>query len=213
MQGLRQLPVHLEDAVEAMSDVIAGGRVVFRARRSSQRGGRPQTRERAGAIEKILGDLVVTYAIVIEYLVSDGLVGRGGLGRFASSSDQKALMFAGKIEEKLVLQDGAADRETVVLIAGFRLDGLKGIRRLEEFVVVEVKRRAVQRIRTRLDSQVDGATGVAPEFSRACGHKGKVLNGIDGKYYTRDAVDSCLVDGGNIPPQVVVVGALNLPID
>ena len=58
--------VQLDDAVEAMPGQIAGGLIVFRLGRSSERGGWPEALQRAVSIEQVCGYCVVRYAVEVE---------------------------------------------------------------------------------------------------------------------------------------------------
>ncbi len=122
-------------------------------------------------------------------------------------------MFPTEEEEQLVPPDRAAYRKAVVLIAR-RHGGIgEGIRVLKEFIVIEVVSGAVQSICAGLDGEVRRAAGVVSEFRRASGLEREVFDGIDGKYDAGDRGDAALVHRRNAPPEVVVVSALNLPVD
>ena len=79
-----------------------------------------------------------------------GLVSGRGLCSLGSGADVKPLLLPGEEEEGLVFVDGRAYRKSILLIAGFLLAAFKGIIGLEEFVVIVIVGRAVQRIGSRL---------------------------------------------------------------
>src|SRR5271170_5594220 len=128
-----------------------------------------------------MGHRVVRNAVKIQNRVGHSLVGGGGLGPLAAGgSDQELLLFVGEEEEKLVLQDRAADGESIVLISCLRFDrGGEGIGALKGLVVVEVVDAAMNLVGARLDGEVGGAGGVAAKTCRPRGFKGEVLDRVD----------------------------------
>ena len=83
---------------------------------------------------------------------------------------------------------------------------------LEGLIVIEVVSGAVQRVGAGPDDDVGRTAGVAADLRRSRGHEREALDGIDGHKDSRNSIDTALVDGGNVPPQVVVVSAFNLPV-
>ena len=79
--------------------------------------------------------------------------------------------------------------------------------------MVEVVGGAVELVGAGLDGEVCGAAGVAAELGCAGGDEGEVFNGVDGEDDAGDGGDAALIDGGNVPPEIVVVSAFNLPVD
>src|SRR5271170_5833055 len=181
--------------------------------RSGQRIRRPEAPQGAIAVEQVVRYGVVGHPIEVQNRIRFSLVGGRRLRALICGPDQELLLLKGDEGEELVPNDWAAKRESVVLIAGCRFRGCEGIRLLESLIVVKIVDGSVDLVGTRLDGQVSGAARIAAQRRRAGGLKGEILYGIDGEDDAGDSRDAALVHGGNVPPQIVVVRALNLPID
>jgi hypothetical protein len=112
-------------------------------------------------------------------------------------------VLAGQKEEQLVLQDRAANRKSIVLVTRFGSRAGEWVGVLEKLVVVVVVGRAVETVSARLDSQIRSAPRAMER---------EVFNRVDRQDHTGDRRNTALVDGRNIPPEIVVVGSLDLPV-
>ena len=63
------------------------------------------------------------------------------------------------------------------------------------------------------EGEVDGAAGVAAAFGAGLGLRGELVDRVEGQDDAGDAGDAALVDGGDVVPEVVVVDAVDLPVD
>src|ERR1700730_1900354 len=204
--------IEFDNTVEAMAGQIAGGLIVFRLGRSGEGGGWPESLQRAVSVQQVHGHWVVRDAIEVEDRVGSSLICGRRFRCVIQSAYQEVLMFTTKKEEELVSENWCTNRETVVLIPRRGLGRGEGILPFKEFVVVEVVGRAVKLIGAGFDDEVCGATRITPNLGLACGHEREVLDGVDGKDDAGDGRDSALVDSGDVPPQVVIVRAFNLPV-
>src|ERR1035438_4925494 len=130
-----------------------------------------------------------------------------------AGSDQKAFMFSRNEEESLVPPDRPAYRKSIMLVACGRLRRRKRVCGLEELVVIEVIGCSVQLVGAGLDGQIGRAPGVAPNLRRARRDKGEIVNCIDRQQHAGKGRNAALIYSGNVPPKIVVVGALNLPVN
>ena len=143
------------------------------------------------------------------------LVSDRGFGLGLCSADDEALVLVGDEEKELVLDDGAADAPAVVDIAGLGLlgRGCEGTVVGEELVAVVVVGVAVEDVGTGLDGEVDGAARVTAGFGHAAGDERELVDGVERNDDAGDTGDAALVDGGDVPPEIVVVGTVDLPVD
>jgi hypothetical protein len=64
-----------------------------------------------------------------------------------------------------------------------------------------------------LGDDIDDTSGITASFGGGLGLLGILLDGIKGKDDAGDAEDATLVDGGDVVPEVVVIDAVDLPVD
>ena len=83
----------------------------------------------------------------------------------------------------------------------------------EEFVSVVVVRGAMKLIRSRLDREIQRRTRITSRLRGSLALQLKLLNRVKRQHDARDSPDADLIYGHHIVPGIVVVGAVNLPVD
>src|SRR6266516_2532297 len=71
----------------------------------------------------------------------------------------------------------------------------------------------MQSVGPGLEDNVSRATGVAPAFGSRGGLHGKFLSCVNRQDRACNPGDATLIDGRNVVPEIVVVHAVDLPID
>src|SRR5208282_4915794 len=80
------------------------------------------------------------------------------------------------------------------------------------FVSVVIVAAAVQAVGTALDREIDGSTGIASGLGIGLALGGEFVNGVNRHDRARDSGNAALIDSWNVVPEIVVVGAVNLPV-
>ncbi len=109
------------------------------------------------------------------------------------------------------MDDGAADRAAEVLVAKLLLGNEDGVY-AEGFVAIEVVGRPVELVGAGLDDEVGCGAWISAGFGGGLRHHRELLDGVDGHDGAGDALNTGLIHGGVIGPEVVVVGAVDLPV-
>ncbi len=142
---------------------------------------------------------------------------RGFCGQSRQPKDVVLLLKAEE-EEGLVLNDRPAYGKAVVLIAQFGGFGKLGRRRKERrscrvvLVAVVIVGAAVRVVCPTLDDQVDGSASIASSLGIGLGLGGEFVNRINRHHSAGDSGNTALIDRRNIVPEVIVIGAVNLPV-
>src|SRR5258708_28005762 len=71
---------------------------------------------------------------------------------------------------------------------------------------------AMHLVGSGLDGQVQGTSGITARLGIGLGLRGEFINGIDRHHHTGDSRYATLIDRGNVVPEVVVIGSVNLPV-
>ena len=164
-------------------------------------------------VENALHDGIDGDALGGEEGLGLGLPADGGLGGGSGFADDEALMLKGEEAEELVLDERSADGEAGVVVADLLLGIGEGALGSEELVAIEVVDGSVQGVGSGAEGEVDGSAGVASAFGAGLGLGGELVDRVDGQDDAGDAGDAALVDGGDVVPEVVVVDAVDLPVD
>ena len=203
-----ELVIHLGDPVVAAVRVRIGAHEVLGRRRSRPAVLRPQR-------EEFRGRLIHRDPELIQELVcARHPVGRRR-GRRGCVAGGQLLNFQCRKEERLVVDDRAAQREAVLVVANRAL-GRAGRRdrrgRRQRLVAVEVVRGPVNAVRARFDHEVDGRACVPAHFRRPARLHGKLIDGLDRQQRPGDAGHAALIDRRDVLKRVVVVGAVDLEV-
>ena len=83
-------------------------------------------------------------------------------------------------------------------------------KRLVAFVVIG---RTMEGVCAGFGNQVDTSTWIPSHFRRRLSLKAELSNRVNRKRDAGDVFDAALVDRGDVVPPVVIVGAIDLPVD
>src|SRR5712692_1270977 len=83
----------------------------------------------------------------------------------------------------------------------------------KRFIADEIISGAMKVVAARFQSQIHGATGIAARFGCGLRLHRKLVDGVDRKHDAGDSRNSALVCSWDVVPQVVVVHAVDLPVD
>ena len=140
--------------------------------------------------------------------------GVGGYRCLQPVSDYVLLPLIVNKKEGAVLDDRPPEGEAVVLVTQLvgRAYGCERGRLGKELVAVEVVGRSMKVVRAGSERDVHHRSGIAAEIAAPGGLLVELVNGLDRQEDTRDARDAPLVHALGVVPEVVVVGAVNLPV-
>src|SRR5262249_8182299 len=117
--------------------------------------------------------------------------------------------------ECLVLPDGDSNRSTKLVVdedilwIGFLIKKVSGVK----VIVAEVfKRRAVDRVGSRLGDYINDGPGVAPIFGLGIIEDCHLLYGVDRKQRGRNSKNATLIDSRVVAEAVVHIGSVNQKI-
>src|SRR5271170_7240046 len=118
--------------------------------------------------------------------------------------------------EGVVPPDGTTDGAPLLVVAEFgcgRTRRREPIGRGQSLVPVEVVRGAVKGVGSGLDHHIQHAARVAVFFGTAAALEREFVDRVNREHDAGNARHAALIDGIDVMPKVVVVGAVYLPVD
>ena len=141
------------------------------------------------------------------------LIRRRWFGAETRQTDRKTLLLEREEKEQAIFEDRAADGKSVLLIAifFFRIDERRSGRK--SFVADVKVGRTVEVVASGFEREVNGATRIAAGFGSGLRLHRELVDRVDRQHDARDTGNAALIDRRNVVPEIVVVHAVDLPVD
>ena len=225
--GVGNLVVQLGNAVVAVTGFRDGAEeIVQGCRKGSNRTGTrpwPETvRADRGSRGRTRGDRRIRTVFpsrIVQQIAGQGDPSVRGLRGQTRQADPEALLLIIREIEELILENGPTHRRPVIFVAQRR--GLGNLRsrseergmRGEGLVPVVIVGGAVQGVAAGASHQIDRAAGVASRLRARLRLGREFHHRVDGQHDAGNPRDAALVDRRDVVPQIVVVHAVDLPVD